>query len=75
MHQLSTHNSKQLSNNKQNKVKRKVKIKKIKTKERKRKVLELRLKYLVSILAMSLNYSISSNGAKNLFRVNHLASI
>ena len=36
---------------------------------------ELRLKFLVAILAISLNFSIPDNGAKNLLRVNHLASI
>ena len=38
-------------------------------------MLELRLKYLVAILAMSLNFSIPRNGAKNMLHVNHLASI
>ena len=38
-------------------------------------MLQLRLKNLVAILAMSLNYSIPGNGAKNLLRVNHLPSI
>ena len=38
-------------------------------------MLELRLKYLVAILAMSLNYSILGNDAKNLLPINHLASI
>ena len=38
-------------------------------------MLELRLKYLVAILAMSLNCTIPSNGTKNMLHVNRLASI
>ena len=38
-------------------------------------MLELRLEYLVAILAMSLNYSIPSNSSKNLLHVNRLTSI